>query len=291
VTVASRDDVYLEHRRALFGLAYRMLGSVEDAQDVVSETYLRWQRVERPRDDRAVLWSIASRLCIDALRSAQRSRVDYVGVWLPEPLVEEDADPAEEVGRRETLSLAFLHLLERLTPVERAVFVLHEAFDYPAGEIAAMLELSRDNVRQILHRARKRLEPDRPRYRADRAPQRRLVEQFLTACATGEIEPLTALLADDVVIYADGGGKASAVLRPVQGRLRVARFVRGLVRHSPPGLQVDVVEANGGAALLLRVGEECLGLYALTADPSGARIGAIHAIRNPDKLARLAAGR
>jgi RNA polymerase sigma-70 factor (ECF subfamily) len=269
-----------------------MLGSVADAEDVVAEAYLRWRREDRADVDnaRAYLFAITSRLSLDLLKSAQRTRVSYVGSWLPEPLVTsyDDDGPAAQAERADTISLAFLHLLEQLSPQERAVFVLRSAFDFPHAQIAEMLRLSADNVRQLFRRAQQRLGADaEPRYVADTQRQRALVERFLAAASSGEVEPFAALLAEDVVLVGDGGGKAASVRVPALGRLRVARFLRGLVRKTTPSMSYEVVRANGAPAVLVRDGDEPIGLYALDIDAAADTIRGIHAIRNPDKLARL----
>jgi len=286
-------DVYLEHRGALFGLAYRMLGSVSDAEDVVSDAYLRWQGATADGasidDPKSYLFTITARLSIDQLRSARRTRVDYIGTWLPEPLVTDwSGDPAIRVDVTDTLSLGLLRVLEVLSPVERAVFVLREAFDYPHDETAQLLELSSATVRQHYRRARQRLSAERaPRFVASRDKQDELMQRFLAAMQTGEVQPLADLLASDAVLYADGGGKASAIRQPAHGHLRIARFIRGLVRHSPRGTRVDLVSANGDPAILVRTPTEVLGVYAFEVDPTHDVIRAVHAVRNPDKLSTL----
>lgn len=298
MTLDAADDVYLAHRDALFGLAYRMLGSVADAEDVVAETYLRWRRDDRDGVDnpRAYLFAVASRLSLDLLKSAQRARVSYVGSWLPEPIVTayDDGvdgaanDPARAAETADTISLAFLHLLERLSPAERAVYVLRTAFDYPHADIAQLLELSVDNVRQLFRRAQQRLGPDAaPRFVADRVQVRAVVEKFLAATGTGEVAPLAQLLAEDVLFVGDGGGKTASVRLPVTGRLRVARFWRGLARHATADMSFDLVAANGAPALLVRAPGAVLGLYAFDVDPAVAAVRAIHGVRNPDKLRHL----
>jgi RNA polymerase sigma-70 factor (ECF subfamily) len=294
MSVQASDDVYLAHRKALFGLAYRMLGSVADAEDVVAETYLRWRRADRGdvSNARGYLFAVTSRLALDLLKSAQRTRVSYVGSWLAEPLVTsyDDSDaPAAMAERTDTISLAFLHLLERLSPQERAVYLLRTAFDFPHAQIAEMLQLSSGNIRQLYSRAQQRLGPDsEPRFVPDAQRQRELVERFLAAARTGEVEPFAALLAEDVVLVGDGGGKAASVRVPAIGRLRVARFLRGLIRKTTSSMSVEVVRANGVPAVLVRDAGEPIGLYALDIDPAGEAILGIHAIRNPDKLVRLA---
>ena len=294
MSLQAADDVYLEHRDALFGLAYRMLGSVADAEDVVAEAYLRWRRDDRSdvASPRSFLFAVTTRLSLDLLESAQRTRVDYVGSWLPEPLVTaydqpyDDPDVAAETT--DTISLAFLYLLERLSPQERAVFLLRTAFDFPHAQIAEILELSVDNVRQLHRRAQQRLGPDaEPRFVPDPQQQRELVEKFLAAAGSGAVEPFAALLAEDVLLVGDGGGKAASVRAPAVGRLRVARFMRGLVRKATPEMRFDVVRANGAPAILVRTPSSVEGLYALDIDPSNGLVRGIHAMRNPDKLARL----
>jgi RNA polymerase sigma-70 factor (ECF subfamily) len=275
------DDVFLEHRGALFGLAYRMLGSVCDAEDVVSDAYLRWQNARQGDDEvdnpKSYLFAIVARLSIDTLRSARRT--DWAG------------DPAVRADAKDSLSLGLMRLLEQLTPVERAVFILREAFDYPHEETAELLELSPASARQHYRRARKRLAADdAPRFVASRSKQDELMQRLMAAIGTGEVQPLADLLATDAVLYADGGGKASAIVRPAHGNLRIARFFRGLARHAPADMRVDLVWANGDPAMLVSTPGEVLGVYAFEVDPDADEIRAVHAVRNPDKLRLLPAG-
>ena len=285
------DDVFLEHRGALFGLAYRMLGSVSDAEDVVSDAYLRWTSAETDhvKDPKSYLFAVTARLSIDVLRSARRTRVDYIGTWLPEPVVTDwSTDPAVRADAKDTLSLGLMRVLEQLTPVERAVFILREAFDYPHDEIASLLELSPATVRQHFRRARKRLATDSaPRFVASRSKKDELMQRFMSAIGTGEVQPLAELLVGDAVLYADGGGKASAILRPAHGQLRIARFFRGLTRKAPPDLRIDLVWANGDPAMLVRTTDEVIGVYAFDVDPESGQARAVYAVRNPDKLRLL----
>ena len=289
----AQADVFLEHRDALFGLAYRMLGSVADAEDVISDAYLRWRGAQSDcttiDNPKAYLFAITARLSIDQLRSARCTRVDYIGTWLPEPLVSDwSEDPAVRAEMKDTLSLGLLRVLEMLSPVERAVFVLREAFDYPHDQTAELLDLTSAGVRQHYRRARQRLTAEgAPRFIAARNKQEELMQRFLAAVQTGEVQPLAELLAKDAVLYADGGGKASSIRRPAHGHLRIARFIRGLVRHSPPDMSVDLVWANDAPAMLVRTPTEVLGVYALEVDSSRELICAVHAIRNPDKLRAL----
>ena len=197
-------------------------------------------------------------------------------------------DPAAAAETTDTISLAFLHLLEQLTPQERAVFVLRNAFDYPHAEIAGLLDMSADNVRQLHRRAQLRLGAGAaPRFVPDTARGRELAQRFLAAAATGEVQPLAELLAEDVVLVGDGGGKAASVRRPISGRLKIARFVRRLGLLSPPGTRFDVVLANGAPALLVVTPEAIEGVYAIDFDPVTELVIGIHAVRNPDKLGRV----
>ena len=290
MSLQAADDVYLEHRDALFGLAYRMLGSISDAEDVVADAYVRWRRNDRcdVENPRAFLFAVTTRLALDLLKSAHHARVDYVGSWLPEPLITSYDDPAAKAETTDTISLAFLYLLERLTPQERAVFVLRSAFDFPHAQIAEILELSADNVRQLHRRAQQRLGADaEPRFIPDPDRQKALVDKFLAAAATGEVAPLAVLLAEDVLLVGDGGGKAASVRVPAVGRLRIARFVRGLMRKAPPEMTFDLVRANGMPAILIRTPTTVEGVYALDIDPDADLVRGIHAVRNPDKLIRL----
>ena len=275
MSVQTSDDVYLAHRDALFGLAYRMLGSVADAEDVVAEAYLRWRRDDR--DDvtnaRVYLFAITSRLSLDLLKSAQRTRVSYVGSWLPEPLVTsyDDSDaPAAVAERTDTISLAFLHLLERLSPQERAVFVLRSAFDFPHAQIADMLQLSPDNVRQLFAAPSSGSAPT-----ASRAT---CPTRSGSASSSSGSSPLRARARSSRSPRCSPrtcSSSATVAARlprcrvPASGRLRVARFLRGLVRKTTPTMSFEVVRANGAPALLVRDSGEPIGLYALDIDPSG----------------------
>jgi RNA polymerase sigma factor (sigma-70 family) len=227
---------YAEQRPRLVGLAYRMLGSVGEAEDVAQEALLRLHQATRRGEEIASppawLMAVATRLAIDQLRSARVRREAYVGPWLPEPLVPDAGpDAAARVELDETLSMAFLVLLERLGPVERAVFVLREAFGYGYDEIAEILGRSEDSCRQLFSRARRRIADGRPRFEASRAQREELATRFLDAAERGELGELVALLAADATFVGDGGGKATAVARPLHGAERVARFVAGLVRR------------------------------------------------------------
>ena len=289
------EAIFEAERPRLQGLAYRMLGTLADAEDAVQEAWLRWSRIDPATvaDPRAWLVRVTSRLCIDRLRSLKARREDYVGPWLPEPLVEA-ADlaappPGEAMERAEDLTVAFLLALERLSPLERAVFVLHDLFATDYAEIARMLGRNEAACRQLAARARAHVEAARPRYRLDEAEAKRLADAFLDAVRSDDAARLGALLAEEAVLVSDGGGKAIAALRPILGRDRIVRFLLGLTgklrRHGP----VEAVPAriNGLPGLVVRA-VNGLTTFAFETDDNG-RIAAVYAVRNPDKLKRVAA--
>jgi RNA polymerase sigma-70 factor (ECF subfamily) len=280
-------EQFEEYRLLLLGLAYRMLGSMWDAEDVVQEAYLRWARTERAtiREPRAFLVTVVSRLALDQLRSARATREAYTGPWLPEPVPTGALGPLDTVELRDTVAYATVHLLERLSPPERAVFVLREAFAVPYDEIAAIVGASLAACRQHYHRAQLHLTEGRVRFHPSHADHAALLTRFLDAATNGDIAALTTLLSDDVVAWNDGGGKVRAALRPVSGRRNVLAFMAGLV--SRYGIDAArVVEANGEPALWLSVaGQEQF----VALDVRAGLIHGIFAVLNPDKLARLLA--
>ena len=271
----------------LFAIAYRMLGSVMDAEDLVQETYLRWEEARETdvRSPRAYLTTIVTRLAINQLRSARTKREAYIGPWLPEPLVTEDTSDAVELA--ESLSMAFLVLLERLAPVERAAFLLHEVFDFEYAEIARVLDKTEANCRQLVARARKRIGSPQARFEADPAQARRLVEKFTAASFAGDMEGLVALLAEDITIWGDGGGKVpGAALKPVRGAASVARFALGVMeRFVPKETVVRPTEINGQPGFVAYVSGRPLS--ALIFDIRDGRIQTIYAVGNPDQLRSL----
>ena len=276
------------YRPRLFGIAYRMLGGVADAEDVVQEAFLRWEQARARGEPIAApegwLVAVVTRLCIDQLRSARAKREEYVGQWLPEPLVAEPGPDAEEAAEMaESLSLAFLVLLERLSPEERAVFLLHEVFGYPYAEIAPIVGKSEAACRQLAKRARDRVQLGRPRQRVAPAAAERLAAEFLRACAEGDLPALLALLTEDVELVADGGGKAAAAGKPIRGAELVARFLVGVARLGPPGWTAGPATVNGGPGLVAR---DAHGrpFAVLALEPAGERIAAVRVIVNPDKL-------
>jgi RNA polymerase sigma-70 factor (ECF subfamily) len=285
-------DAYQELRPLLFSIAYQMVGSASEAEDLVQEAYLRFHRAvaggAEVASPKAYLSAVTTRLAIDHLRSARARREQYVGAWLPEPLVTgEDADPAGHAETADSLSLAFLVLLERLSPVQRAVFLLHEVFGYGYAEIGGLVGRSEDNCRQIAARARRHIEAGRPRFEASRREREELARRFFAAIDQGDTEGLVDLLAADAVIYGDGGGKAPAVTVPVHGAERVARFLLGLARRGRAvGMVVTPAEINGHpGALILDPAGRLLGVLAL--DIADGRVQTVRSIVNPDKLGHL----
>jgi RNA polymerase sigma-70 factor (TIGR02957 family) len=297
--VTAAVEVFDRYRRLLFGVAYQMLGSVADAEDTVQDAWLRWSAADRSEvtDPRAYLVQVTTRLALDRLRSAQSRRESYVGPWLPEPLLTAppvasgppapSPDEAAELG--EQVSLALLVVLETLSPVERAVFVLREVFGVSAAEVGDILGRSEPAVRQLAHRAREHVEARRPRFDTDRREQREVTERFLAAAAGGDVDSLLAVLAPDVVLITDGGGRAKAARRPITGADKVARFLVGIAQQGAdiPGLRMEVAEVNGWPAIVGWVGAEPFGSISLTL--SGERIHQILVVVNPDKLAGLSA--
>jgi RNA polymerase sigma-70 factor (ECF subfamily) len=277
------------YRSLLFSIAYRMLGSVADAEDMLQEAFIRWQQSteEDVRSPRAFLVTIISRLCINHLQSARVQREEYVGQWLPEPIATDPgSDPFGIIRVDESLSLAFLVLLERLTPVERAVFLLREVFEYEYSEIAAVLGQSEVNCRQILRRARQHVGVMRPRFKAPGRQRDDLLERFLEAVGTGEMNGLVDLLSKDVVLYSDGGGKAIAVPNLVHGAGNVARgILGGLKRLVPKTLIRRLAQINGEPGLVNYLDGKPHSV--LTIDVDGSRIRAIYVITNPEKLAHF----
>jgi RNA polymerase sigma-70 factor, ECF subfamily len=280
-------EVFEEHRRTLFGIAYRMLGSVADAEDVVQEAWLRWNGARGDVDDpRAYLARTVTNLALNHLSSATVRRERYVGPWLPEPLVTEP-DATEDVERAESVSLAMLVVMETLSPLERAVFVLKEVFGFPYAEIAQVLERSEASVRQVGHRARSHVQARRPRYAAP-DEVRDVTERFLAACLGGDLNRMLELLAPDVTAWTDGGGKVRAALRPLHGADNVARWLLGVVARQVEetkdtgGMDVRFADVNGQPGALIVIGGQPDTVAAV--DVADGRITALRLVRNPDKL-------
>jgi RNA polymerase sigma-70 factor (TIGR02957 family) len=291
--MTDRERLLDEVRPVSFAIAYRMLGSVSEAEDVVQEVLLRvdqaLQAGEEIASPRAYVATVTTRLAINELRSARVRRERYVGEWLPEPIItDRDDDPARHAETADSLSLAMLVLLESLSPEQRAVLLLHDVFDYGYPEIAAIVGKSEDNVRQLATRARRHVQQRRPRFQTTRGQRDELARRFFAAAEHGDLAALEALLAHDVELTADGGGKVPALARSLRGRNRVARtLVKGLRQISRfPGVSLRPVEVNGGPGALFLDGQERLiGVVAL--DIAGGQIRSFRAIWNPDKLAHL----
>jgi RNA polymerase sigma-70 factor (ECF subfamily) len=293
VNASAHEELLAELRPASFAIAYRMLGSVAEAEDVVQEALLRVHRAleggERIESPRAYVATVTTRLAIDSLRSARVRREQYVGEWLPEPIVTDGPDdPARQAEMADSLSLAVLVLLESLSPEQRAVLLLRDVFDYGYDEIAGIVGKSEANVRQLASRARTHVEERRPRFQTSREQREALASRFFAAVQDGDVAGLEALLAHDVVLTGDGGGKVPALARQLRGRSRVARALQNWIRMGAriPGASIQPVEINGTPGALLLDGEARLvGVWAL--EIAGGEIVALNSIVNPDKLGHL----
>jgi RNA polymerase sigma-70 factor (ECF subfamily) len=291
--VSAHDDLLEELRPLSFAIAYRMLGSVAEAEDVVQEALLRLHRSleagARIASPRAFLATVTTRLAIDELRSARARRERYVGEWLPEPILTEDLeDPARQAEMSDSLSLAMLVVLESLSPEQRAVLLLHDVFDYSYEEIAPIVGKSEVNVRQLAKRARRHVEQRRPRFQTSREQRDELAGRFLAAAQQGDLAGLEALLASDVVLTGDGGGKVPALARSLRGRNRVARTLVNWVRIGAriPGASFRQAEVNGAPGALTLDGRGRL-ISVLALEIAGGEIQSISSVINPDKLAHL----
>lgn len=276
------------YRPYLFAIAYRMLGSVMDAEDMVQETYLRWQQIEVDdvQSPKSFLAAIITRLCIDYLRSARVKRESYVGTWLPEPYLMDSEQTGETMAAlSDSLSMAFLVLLESLAPTERAAFLLHDVFDYDYAEIAEIVDKSPANCRQMVSRARQRLHHGRPRFQATPAEQQQISAQFLQASLDGDMTGLLSLLAEDVVEYSDGGGKVPSAIHPLHGADKVSRFFVGLTKKAPPGTETHFGVANTHPALFVYLENQVVTVILF--DIVDGRIQHIYAVTNPDKLRHI----
>ena len=289
------DDAadFVEQRARLTAIAYRMLGRSADAEDIVQEAYLRW----RDRNDRSVessaayLATIVVRLCIDELRSARARRETYVGPWLPEPVLTSDPNSAGDTGPAaaaelaDSLSMAFLIVLEELAPVERAAFLLHDVFDYGYDEIATMLERQEPACRQLVSRARHRVGERRHRFDADDNASRELADVFMAACSSGDLAGLLEVVAEDVVVWTDGGGKVRAALNPIYGAAKSARFLIAIAKTIPATAEIRPARINGHTGYVFV--DHGVVTTTLSFDVAAGRIVGVHAITNPEKLRHL----
>ena len=290
-------EVFEAHRDLMFAVAYRMLGTITDAEDAVQDAWLRWSAASRAdvADPRSYLARIVTNTALNRLRSVRSRREAYIGPWLPEPLLTAAGpDAAERAELAESVSVAMLVVLESLTPEERAVFVLREVFGFGYEEIGAALGRSSPAVRQLAHRAREHVQARRPRFDVDRNQQREVTERFLAAAGGGDIEGLMSVLAPDVTLLTDGGGKARAALRPMTGAGKVARFLVAIASRPYMGIEIseislEAAEINGSLGTLITGGGRAIA--ALTMTVSGGRVTAIQLLANPDKLTAITAGR
>jgi RNA polymerase sigma-70 factor (ECF subfamily) len=282
----NRLQPFEQQRPLLFSIAYRMLGSVMEAEDAVQESYLRYMATDADaiQSPKAFLSTVVTRLCLDQLKSARVKREEYFGPWLPEPLLTADA-PDELLARHESISMAFLLLLETLSPVERAVFLLREVFDYDYDAIAQIVGKSEANCRQLHSRAKKHIHSGRPRFTPSPQEQQQLVGKLFAAMQVGDSDAFAALLAEDVELRSDGGGKAAAAIRPLQGRETVMRFLLGLYSRRPPNTTAELSEVNSAPALVVRVDGKVDNVMSF--EINGVSISAIRIVRNPEKLRHL----
>jgi RNA polymerase sigma-70 factor (TIGR02957 family) len=293
--MSTDERTFVEHRKLLFAIAYRILGSAADAEDVVQDAWLKWSAADRAQvaDPKAYLSRIVSNLSMERLRSTRRQRETYVGPWLPEPILT-SADTAEDVAAAESVSMAMLVVLETLSPLERAVFVLKEVFDFSYGEIASAVERSEAAVRQAGHRARNHVQARRPRFEADRGKKRAVTERFFAAATGGDINDLMQLLAPDVTLWTDGGGKVRQALRPVEGMAKVAAWLAGVTKRPYEGVEIadmtaEVVDINGGPGIVFSASGRVIATLTVELDADG-RVAVIHNVANPDKLHAVADG-
>ena len=289
--------LFQDARPRLWGLAYRMLGSRADADDAVQDTWMKWQAADRADIEAPNAWltAVCSRHCVDMLRAAHRTRVDYVGPWLPEPIIDDGTPgPAEGAELASSLSMAFLVLLERLSPPERAAYLLREVFDYDYADISHILEKSPDACRQMVSRARRHLtkggtQPgttDRRGTASDTDRRNQLLDGFLDALKSGDAHPIEALLAEDAALWADGGGKAAAALNVIHGASKIARFLAGVWNKNGFGLTIDRTVVNGDPGLLFREAGEITTVVSFAVGDDG-QIAGVFIVRNPDKLSAV----
>lgn len=282
-----RDDTELfeEQRERLFGLAYRMLGTVAAAEDMVQDAYVRWHHADSAAIENrsAYLTTVVTRLCLDELKSARKQRDAYTGPWLPAPIIAERSATLPSVDRDNALSMALLVVLEALGPVQRAVFVLREGFDIDYSTIARIVHRSPAHCRKIAQRARAHVEARNRRYSTSRDEQEALVQAFVDAIEDGDPEQLGTLLAEDAISYSDGGGEVTAALRPIYGRERITRFLLGLARKAHPDTRIEWVSVNGDPGFAIYVGKDVQSIWSFASNDNG-QIDRLFTVLNPQKL-------
>ncbi len=293
--MTSDQQTFADHRNLLFSIAYRILGSAADGEDVVQDAWFKWSAEDRSQvsDPKAYLARIVSNLSIERLRSTRRKRETYVGPWLPEPILTE-SDAADDVANAESVSMAMLVVLETLSPIERAVFVLKEVFDFSYGEIAEAVERSESAVRQAGHRAREHVQARRPRFETDRVTKQQATERFFAATTGGDINELMELLAPEVTLWTDGGGKVRQAMRPIVGAANVARWLAGVASRPYEGVEIadmtaELVDINGGPGIVMRGAGRVIATITVDLDADG-RIATVHNVANPDKLRAVNGG-
>ncbi len=289
-TNPARLTRFNELRPLLFSIAYRMLGRVMDAEDILQEAYLRWERAAdtEVRDAKAFLTAVVTRLCIDQLRAAHTKRETYIGPWLPEPLMIGDSNPNDAAELSESLSFAFLVLLEQLSPVERAVFLLREIFEYEYGEIARIVNKSEANCRQLVKRAHEHLRAQRLRVKPSHETEQKVLNNFVSAMLNGDVAGLLTLVSPDITFISDGGGKAVSARRPIHGADKVARFLFGILNQVPADFTFEVGPANGNPAFIAFSAGKPYMVMAFEMDSD--KIRNIYNVRNPDKMRHLEKG-
>jgi RNA polymerase sigma-70 factor (ECF subfamily) len=281
----AQAEVFNEYRPLLFSIAYRMLGTVMDAEDAVQETYLRWQQAGRDdvRSPKSYLSTVVTRLCIDQLRSAKTQREQYIGPWLPEPLVaEETSDMDQNLALADSLSMAFLVMLEALTPTERAAFLLREVFEYPYDEVARIVDKSEANCRQMVRRAHQRVAERRHRFDPSKAEVQVFVDRFLRAARHGDMDGLIEMLEEDVTLWSDGGGKTNAALNPIYGADKVARFFIGVISKMPPNTISKAARVNGQPGLITYIDGQPYSV--MVAEMDAGKVASMRIVVNPEKL-------
>jgi RNA polymerase sigma-70 factor, ECF subfamily len=287
-TNTSQVDTFQDRRDLLFGVAYRVLGSAADAEDVVQEAWLRWSRVDQASvaDPTSFLMQVSTRLAIDRLRKLKASRETYIGPWLPEPLPTAP-DVADDIDLSESVSIAMLVVLETLSPLERVVFVLREAFEFSFAEIGKVLGRNEAAVRQVAHRARDHVRTRHPRFTHDHRTRRQATERFLAACVGSDVVALLKALDPDVTLWGDGGGKRGAPRVPVRGAGKVARLLATVGERGPGDMAVRIIDVNGGPAAVLSSRGKPFAVVIIDLRPTDERVSTVWVITNPDKLARL----